>query len=111
VTVLAPERLLRVLLAQERRAGRPAERRRWVARVLDLDLLLVDDLVLETPDLTLPHPGLATRRFVLEPLCELAPALVEPRSGKTVRQLLAALDDPLRVEKHPPRSPPEGPAP
>ena len=95
----------RALLAElrrlERRAGRPAEGARWGPRVLDLDLLLFGDLVLESVDLTLPHAGLTTRRFVLEPLAELAPLLREPRTGKTVAELLRGLDDPLRVEKLP----------
>jgi 2-amino-4-hydroxy-6-hydroxymethyldihydropteridine diphosphokinase len=95
----------RALLAElrrlERRAGRPAGRPRWDPRVLDLDLLLFGDLVLQSADLTLPHAGLTTRRFVLEPLAELAPLLREPRTGKTMTELLRGLDDPLRVEKLP----------
>jgi 2-amino-4-hydroxy-6-hydroxymethyldihydropteridine diphosphokinase len=93
--------LLAELRRLERRAGRPADRARWAPRVLDLDLLLFGDLVLESPDLVLPHAGLTTRRFVLEPLAELAPLLREPRTGKTVAELLQGLDDPLRVEKLP----------
>jgi 2-amino-4-hydroxy-6-hydroxymethyldihydropteridine diphosphokinase len=93
--------LLAELRRLERQAGRPADRLRWCPRVLDLDLLLFGDLVLESADLTLPHAGLTTRRFVLEPLAELAPLLREPRTGKTVAELLRGLDDPLRVEKLP----------
>ncbi len=98
-TELGPEALLGELRAIERAAGRPAERARWSPRVLDLDLLLYDERVLETPELSLPHPGLAHRRFVLAPLSEIAPEVRDPRSGKSVRELLADLDDPLRVEK------------
>jgi len=100
-TGLAPEQLLERLHQLERRAGRAAERVRWGPRELDLDLLLFAGHVIESPALTLPHPGLRERRFVLEPLAELRPDLVDPRSQRTIRDLLAALDDPLRVEKLP----------
>jgi 2-amino-4-hydroxy-6-hydroxymethyldihydropteridine diphosphokinase len=98
-TSLEPGPLHERLRELERRAGRPEERRRWGPRVLDLDLLLYDARVLVTDDLEVPHPGLTRRRFVLEPLAELDPEAREPRSGRTARDLLVALDDPLRVEK------------
>jgi 2-amino-4-hydroxy-6-hydroxymethyldihydropteridine diphosphokinase len=66
-------------------------------RVLDLDLLLYGDRVLDLPGLRVPHPALAERRFVLGPLSRLAPGLRDPRSGRTIRDLLASLDDPLRL--------------
>jgi 2-amino-4-hydroxy-6-hydroxymethyldihydropteridine diphosphokinase len=96
-----PQALLAELQELERRAGRPAERPRWTARVLDLDLLLYDARVLREPGLTLPHPELHRRRFVLEPLCEIAPDARDPRSGRTAEQLLKELQDPLRVERLP----------
>jgi 2-amino-4-hydroxy-6-hydroxymethyldihydropteridine diphosphokinase len=98
-TGLLPLALLDRLQELERIAGRPPHGVRWAPRRLDLDLLFVDGIELATPRLVLPHPELAHRRFVLEPLCEIAPDLRDPRSGRTVRDLLAHLDDPLRVEK------------
>ena len=100
-TELAPRALLEALQELERRAGRPPERERWAARVLDLDLLLYEARVLREPGLGVPHAELHRRRFVLEPLCEIAPEVRDPRSGRTAEELLRALDDPLRVEKLP----------
>jgi 2-amino-4-hydroxy-6-hydroxymethyldihydropteridine diphosphokinase len=93
-TDVEPEALLECLLAIERRYGRnrsldPPKG----PRTLDLDLLLMDDLSLRTERLILPHPGLAGRRFVLDPLAELAPELRIPGLGATVREILAALPD------------------
>jgi 2-amino-4-hydroxy-6-hydroxymethyldihydropteridine diphosphokinase len=62
-------------------------------RIIDLDLLLMGDLILSTAELTLPHPAMAQRRFVLEPLVEIAPAMVDPVSGRTVSAMLERLED------------------
>jgi 2-amino-4-hydroxy-6-hydroxymethyldihydropteridine diphosphokinase len=86
---LPPRALLAALQAVEALARRQRDRR-WGPRTLDLDLLLHGDLVLAERGLTLPHPALAERRFVLEPLAELAPDLVVPGDGRTVAALLAA---------------------
>jgi 2-amino-4-hydroxy-6-hydroxymethyldihydropteridine diphosphokinase len=88
-TALAPERLLEVLQGIERAAMRRREVR-WGPRTLDLDLLLYGDAVVRTPSLTLPHPGLISRRFVLAPLAELCPDHVVPGTGATVAALLRA---------------------
>ncbi len=94
---LAPADLLAGCQALERNAGRPAGGPRR-PRVLDIDLLYYDRLQLDAPDLTLPHPGLARRRFVLAPLAELSPAWVHPAADRRVDELLAALgeEQPLR---------------
>ena len=89
---LGPARLLAGCQALERAAGRPAGGPRR-PRVLDVDLLYYDRLQLREPGLELPHPGLARRRFVLAPLCELRPAWVHPADGRRVDEMLAALGD------------------
>lgn len=83
-----PRRLLEGLLAVERLAGR-RRAARWGPRTLDLDLLFHGTTVLDQPELTLPHPRLARRLFVLEPLAEILPGLLHPVTGLTVRQMLA----------------------
>jgi 2-amino-4-hydroxy-6-hydroxymethyldihydropteridine diphosphokinase len=69
------------LLALERALGRPAERERWGPRIIDLDLLIFGQERRDDPDLTLPHPGIVERNFVLYPLCDLAPSLEVPGLG------------------------------
>jgi len=94
-----PHALLGELRALERAAGRPDARARNAPRALDLDLLLFGSAIVRTAELTVPHPGLTRRRFVLAPLAELAPALVPPGETRSVAAMLHSLDDPLRVEK------------
>lgn len=90
-TDLGPRALLDLLLDVERRLGRVREGERWGPRTIDLDLLLYEELSVDEPGLTLPHPRLHERRFALEPLAELAPDAVVPGRG-SVSELLAALD-------------------
>jgi len=91
-TSLAPDQLLSWLQETERRLGRrPAAR--WAARLIDLDLLLYDDRVLDSPSLQIPHPRMAFRRFVLAPAAEVAGAMVHPQTGWTIGRLLDHLDD------------------
>jgi len=90
ITRLAPSDLLQKLLAIETALGR-ARGWRWDRRVIDLDLLLYGGLAQDTAELTLPHPRLHERRFVLEPLSEIAAEAVHPRLGRTIRELAAEL--------------------
>jgi 2-amino-4-hydroxy-6-hydroxymethyldihydropteridine diphosphokinase len=91
-TELLPLELLRGLLEIERQMGRDrASAPAKGPRVIDLDLLIYGDVVMKTAELTLPHPALHERAFVLEPLAEIAPAMVHPALHRSVAQLLAVL--------------------
>jgi 2-amino-4-hydroxy-6-hydroxymethyldihydropteridine diphosphokinase len=97
-TTLAPSSLFPQLKALERQIGRtPSER--WGPREIDIDILLYDGLVHEDDQLTVPHPELPHRKFVLVPLQEIAPDLVHPVSGRTMEELALSCDDTSRVVK------------
>lgn len=95
-TALSATELLKACQSIEDRLGR---RRtvRWGPRTMDLDILLYGDAVLETPELSIPHPLMASRRFVLVPLCEIAPHALHPRLKKKATELLGELKDTHRV--------------
>jgi 2-amino-4-hydroxy-6-hydroxymethyldihydropteridine diphosphokinase len=97
-TELPPADLLRELHAIEAALGRPLDRPRGAARTIDLDLLLYGDLRLDQPDLVVPHPRMAGRRFVLEPLAAIAPGVRHPVLGQTAAELFARLDRPSPTE-------------
>jgi 2-amino-4-hydroxy-6-hydroxymethyldihydropteridine diphosphokinase len=89
-TTLDPNTLLQQLLTIEQKLGR-TRREKWEPRLIDLDLLLFRDQIISSNDLTLPHPLMHTRRFVLEPLAELAPDLMHPVLRKSIRELFLDL--------------------
>ena len=86
-----PEDLLQILLKIEQQFGR-IRQERWGPRILDLDILLYGDLILEMPNLTIPHPRMNERAFVLVPLAEIAAHWIEPISGQTILQLSHAIN-------------------
>lgn len=88
---LGPYKLLETLLNIEQEFGR-VRQERWGPRTLDLDVLLFDNLILEAPDLQIPHPRMTQRAFVLVPLAEIAPDWIEPFSREPISQLLQKLD-------------------
>jgi 2-amino-4-hydroxy-6-hydroxymethyldihydropteridine diphosphokinase len=90
--------LLHELQAIEQRLGRVRTIPRG-PRTVDLDILFFGDTVMDTPELTIPHPRLPDRRFVLEPLAEIAPEFRHPVTGRSVTEMLAGLQDSLVVKK------------
>ena len=93
----APE-VLQKILEIETELGRKRDKR-YGPRTIDIDILFFNDLLLQLPGLTLPHPRMQERRFVLEPLAELIPDRMHPVLKKTISQLLADCTDPLTVNK------------
>jgi len=89
-TDLPPRDLLAFLLAVERERGRTRPFPR-APRTLDLDLILFGDLIIDSPELSIPHPRFRERAFVLDPLVEIAPDLGDPVTGKTIRELRSGL--------------------
>jgi len=91
-TTLAPMGLLALAKGFELKLGRVPGKPN-VPRPIDIDILFYGDHVMETPELVIPHPRLAERAFVLTPLVEIAPDLVHPVSGKTIRELLQGITE------------------
>jgi 2-amino-4-hydroxy-6-hydroxymethyldihydropteridine diphosphokinase len=96
-THLSPLELLHHLQHIENKVFKRSRTVRWGPRSIDLDLLLYADEVIASHELTIPHPRMAERRFVLEPLCALSPGLIHPVLGSAVAELLAALRSAERV--------------
>ena len=91
-TDLSPRELLEVSAEVEQALGRQRPGERWAARTIDIDILVYGQRVIDAPDLTVPHPRIAERGFVLEPLAEIAPGLAVPGTGRTVAELWAAFN-------------------
>jgi len=96
-TELAPEEILRIILEIEHELGR-VRYERWGARVIDIDMLYFDSMILDSARLTLPHPRLHERRFTLIPLAEIAPHFLHPIFKKDSLELLQDCDDTSEVK-------------
>jgi len=95
---LAPEELMQALLEIEENLGRKRKKgEKNLPRTIDLDILLADDIIFEGEGVVIPHPRVGERRFVLEPLCEIAQHLIEPHSKKKVSELLKDLKNDKKV--------------
>jgi 2-amino-4-hydroxy-6-hydroxymethyldihydropteridine diphosphokinase len=92
-THLSPRQLLAELQAIQASAGRVKDHVRFGPRILDLDILLYDDVVLETSQLKVPHPRMHKRRFVLQPICDIDPKIVHPVLNVSMQTLLSRLDE------------------
>jgi 2-amino-4-hydroxy-6-hydroxymethyldihydropteridine diphosphokinase len=96
-TNLSPQDLLAQIQHIENQLGRVRISKNYEARTIDIDLLYFDNLVLNSSDLTIPHPRIADRKFVLIPLAEVAPDLKDPGTGMTVQEMLLKCKDPSGV--------------
>ncbi|MBM3402618.1 MAG: 2-amino-4-hydroxy-6-hydroxymethyldihydropteridine diphosphokinase [Bacteroidetes bacterium] len=97
-TNLSPQVLLSAILKIETKLGRK-RLEKWGSRIIDIDILLYDNLIVDEVQLSIPHPYLAFRRFCLMPLCEIAPNYKHPVLKKTIEHLLLELQDDLFVKK------------
>lgn len=95
-THIDPQSLLEKLLSIETALGRQ-RKVKWGERIIDLDILFYGDEVIDDEHLTVPHPGIPSRRFTLLPLQEIAPKLIHPTLNKTIEELLAECPDKLEV--------------
>ena len=97
-TSLSPQELLSLILKIEIKLGRERNKK-WSPRIIDIDILFFSDLIINEPNLNIPHSHLHERKFVLEPLNETVPDYIHPVLKKPIHQLLAELKDTSKVEK------------
>ena len=93
-TLLEPAQLLTTLLCIEEEMGR-VRKEKFGPRIIDIDILLIDSLIVHTPSLIVPHPFLQERNFALQPLAEIAPLLVHPLLNTTIEELIRLSTDTL----------------
>ena len=99
-TSLSPEGLLKTCLSIEQEMGR-TRNEKWGPRIIDLDILFYDDLIVQQEGLEIPHPGIPERSFVLAPMNEIAPDFIHPRLKKTIESLLQEIPNPQQVSPLP----------
>ena len=97
-TNLSPHKLLKKLNSIEEKLGR-VRHEKWGPRTIDLDIIFYNDLIINESDLIIPHPRAHLRRFVLEPICEIAPEFIHPGPDSSVLELLKLLEDNKKVIK------------
>ncbi|MGZ8427074.1 MAG: 2-amino-4-hydroxy-6-hydroxymethyldihydropteridine diphosphokinase [Candidatus Binatia bacterium] len=96
-TKFKPEALLEKFKNIERAMGRKKVKKRWGARIIDLDILLFDLAVVKKKSLRIPHPEMTSRKFVLIPLSEIAPQVIHPELGVTISELLINVKDNKKI--------------
>lgn len=99
-TPLTAQQLMHSILNIEEKLGR-VRKEKYGPRIIDIDILLFNDEIINTPDLKIPHPQMQNRRFVLAPLAEIAGSIVHPVLQKTIDKLLRECPDELPVYKYP----------
>ncbi|MCR9172163.1 MAG: 2-amino-4-hydroxy-6-hydroxymethyldihydropteridine diphosphokinase [bacterium] len=93
-TELTPLQLLNEFQTIEKELGRNKKKQAgYVSRVIDIDILAFGDDILSSDELTVPHPGIENRKFVLLPLVEIAPNFIHPKTAKTIKQIIASCSD------------------
>jgi len=92
-TILPPQELMTLILEIEKTMGRERKMKGYEARIIDIDIILYDDCVIQTETVTIPHPMMHLRRFVLVPLCEIASQAIHPITKLSVSQLLQECSD------------------
>ena len=96
-TKFKPEMLLKKFKNIERAMGRKKIKKRWGARIIDLDILLYDAAIVKKKSLRIPHPEMPSRKFVLLPLSEIAPQVIHPELGVTISELLINVKDDKKI--------------
>jgi 2-amino-4-hydroxy-6-hydroxymethyldihydropteridine diphosphokinase len=96
-TKFKPDMLLKKFKNIERAMGRKKVKKRWGARIIDLDILLYEGLVVRKKTLNIPHPEMQKRKFVLIPLSEIAPQVIHPELGVTISELLVTVKDDKKI--------------
>jgi len=98
-TSLPPKEILKITKETETELGRIRGEKRYTSRTIDIDILFFGNMIINEPNLEIPHPRIINRRFVLVPLSEIAPYLIHPVFKKTINELLEECSDTLKVKK------------